>query len=220
MNRLASKSNLQAAGLSAALAVMLCAGPGAAQWIDGNDDDTGNYGRFGGWPQAASAAAVFSQYYEDDLIWRVHPDRVERSHKDLQEGTWTARFGWADRNGASPASVADFADQQAADGGLVTTDVRWTRKTFSVRRQLTSGEAVGDTPLLNCGGSPITGTYLVTVNGVGPGTWIESDLNRFYVKWPMTFHANGTQTGFSHICYVTTQGNLAMQPIDAVGSTR
>lgn len=203
--------------LTLILGAMALPGMAGAQWKDGNDTVKGNHGRFVGWPLSSRSE---EKYVEEDLVFRIHPDALERSHRDLTSATWLARFGWTNSLLLLP-QIRDF--DKGVDGpSLITTEASWVNKEFAVTRYLqntgTPGTPVADDTPTTCASSEGgTATYLVRVNGVGPGTWITSTARYFYLKYASDFATNATKTGFSDILYPTPSGGLGQRALTLGG---
>ncbi len=167
---------------------------------------TFSFGRFAEWPTAEDTGGM-GPNYEGDLVKRVYPDRIARTHKLLSDGHWVVEFG-ATGPGTSPSTVNPFTgDPDLAE------DVNWVRKTFPVLR--TEGNPAVPIDLGDSSCGVTDKTYSVTITSVAPGTWVEADASRFYIK-----NAPSQVAHFTHMAYFNAAGTLQTGLIGSLSSSQ
>jgi hypothetical protein len=107
--------------LAATLLTLLLSAVAHSAWREGLSATS--IGRFGWWPSVPDTIVgqVIPQHYEENLVARIHGDRIERSVLGLSGRPWTLRFGV----GVLPDAVVDSVRVEA---------LSWAAKTWSVFR--------------------------------------------------------------------------------------
>ncbi len=162
-----------------------------------------SYGRFAGWPLQKVNCERDTLFYEGDLTKRIGLDYIERDGKDVHGVPWRVYFGWTSDSVTPEAFPKTTGDgHRAPNMSVETTEASWIHKRFTVTRDF-SGESYVDT---------------VRVTSATLGTWISSDLNRFYLDYAAAAPTPLSMTRFTQYAAFDSTGTIGAHPIPASGT--
>jgi len=150
---------------------------GATEYEQGISDIS--LGRFAAWDLLDDQ---YFEFFEDDAIARVHPDKITKHHRLMGNDNWCIRFGSTDSND-SPALIGAFSGHVPIDPHIWPEAENWVFKEFGVLRTGLNGQDPrdqgGQATAPNYFGRNYT--YTVSVNCLGPGVRIQTKYNMFYL---------------------------------------